>query len=358
MQTSVIIVGQGLCGTWLSYWLQQAGIDHLVIDEDRANTSTRVASGVINPVTGRRMSTTWMADELLPFAESSYAALGELLHNKGVTVAHALIQKVDIIDFFSSPDRRLDFEKKAGLGNEWLHWPEDENDYQSTFHYGLGYGIIRPAWQVDLQAMLEGWRALLIGEQRLVSGRFVSTLLRTTSNGIEYGDWKADKIVFCDGMAAANAGYFKQLPFALNKGEALIVKADELPGNRIYKKGSTITPWRQGLHWVGSTYNNDFTHEDPTPGFRQSAEAWLRATLKIPFEVLDHLAAIRPATIERRPFAGWHPRHPQVGILNGTGTKGVTLAPYFARQLAQNLVDGTPVMDEVDMQRYRRMLLA
>jgi FAD dependent oxidoreductase. len=85
-------------------------------------------------------------------------------------------------------------------------------------------------------------------------------------------------------------------------------------------------------------------------------EAWLQSVLKHPFTVLDHVAAIRPATVERRPFAGWHPQHPQVGILNGTGTKGVTLAPYFAQQLAANIAQQTPLLPAVDVARFARVL--
>ncbi|MCC6762474.1 MAG: FAD-dependent monooxygenase, partial [Chitinophagaceae bacterium] len=116
MQTSVLIVGQGLCGTWLSFWLQQLGIDCVVIDEARPNTSTRVASGVINPVTGRRMTRTWMADEVIPFAAHAYEEMGrkisakyEVRSSREQTFSPAqeqppattLIQRCDIIDFFN-----------------------------------------------------------------------------------------------------------------------------------------------------------------------------------------------------------------------------------------------------------------
>ncbi|MCU0336081.1 MAG: FAD-dependent oxidoreductase, partial [Chitinophagaceae bacterium] len=125
---------------------------------------------------------------------------------------------------------------------------------------------------------------------------------------------------------------------------------------RIFKKGNTITPWRGGLHWAGSTYNNHFADELPSADFRQSMEAWLRSFLVQPFEVVDHLAAIRPATVERRPFAGWHPQHPQVGILNGTGTKGVTLAPFFAQQLVANLLQQQPILAQANVARFARVL--
>lgn len=371
MQTSVIVVGQGLCGTWLSYWLEQLGVDYVVVDEERPNTSTRVASGVINPVTGRRMSVTWLADEVIPFAVQAYEAMSDMLGAKDEAGSKSLgeestsnhkhqtsnlITRCDIIDFFNSPDRRLDFEKKATAFARYLQWPEDEDHYRPYFQYDLGYGIIAPAYQVDLQSMLDGWRQYLAANGRLLAERFDHQQLQLEKNGVQYKDIRAEKIIFTDGMAAAEAGYFQLLPFALNKGEALVIRAEGLPRNHIYKKGNTITPWRGGLFWVGSTYNNHYTDDLPSDAFRQQMEAWLKGFLQIDFEVLDHLAAIRPATVERRPFAGWHPQYAQVGILNGTGTKGVTLAPIFAHQLAQNLVNSTPIMPGADVRRFARVL--
>ena len=37
------------------------------------------AAGLINPVTGRRMVTTWMIDELMPFARNAYREIGYFL---------------------------------------------------------------------------------------------------------------------------------------------------------------------------------------------------------------------------------------------------------------------------------------
>ncbi len=72
--------------------------------------------------------------------------------------------------------------------------------------------------------------------------------------------------------------------------------------------------------------------------------------------MLDHKAAIRPATLERRPFVGFHPQQSNVGILNGMGTKGSSLAPFFAHQLAQHIVYGFPIAPEADVHRFNRIL--
>ncbi|MFN5986679.1 MAG: FAD-dependent oxidoreductase, partial [Chitinophagaceae bacterium] len=75
-----IIVGQGLVGTWMSYYSQKAGKSFIVVNDPTIPSSTTVASGVINPVTGRRIVQTWMIDTLLPNAVNAYKELGKDLN--------------------------------------------------------------------------------------------------------------------------------------------------------------------------------------------------------------------------------------------------------------------------------------
>jgi glycine/D-amino acid oxidase-like deaminating enzyme len=82
----------------------------------------------------------------------------------------------------------------------------------------------------------------------------------------------------------------------------------------------------------------------------------LQLTIKAPFTIVDHLAALRPATLERRPFIGLHPVHTAVGIFNGMGTKGCSLAPWFARQMVDLLLNNVPVQPDADVRRFKRVL--
>ena len=75
-----IIVGQGLVGTWMSYYAQKAEKSFIVVNDPTIPSSTAVASGVINPVTGRRIVQTWMIDTLLPNAVNAYKELGKDLN--------------------------------------------------------------------------------------------------------------------------------------------------------------------------------------------------------------------------------------------------------------------------------------
>ncbi|TAF56782.1 MAG: FAD-dependent oxidoreductase [Sphingobacteriia bacterium] len=129
-----------------------------------------------------------------------------------------------------------------------------------------------------------------------------------------------------------------------------------MPRQAIYKKGLSLVPWQNDLFWVGSTYEWDHTHLDPTPAFREQTEKQLQQWLKLPYKVLDHWAAERPANLERRPFVGLHPWLSTVGLFNGLGTKGCSLAPYFAHAFAAFLAEGKPLEPAVGLERFRRIL--
>lgn len=349
----MLIVGQGLSGTWLSYWLQQAGISFLVVDDGAPTAASRICSGVINPVTGRRMSTTWLASELLPFATRAYTAIGAFLQ-----VGKPLISGSEILDFFSAPDRRLAFAEKAAAGNEYLHWPVDQNQWVKHFNYALGFGTISPAYLVNVQALLLAWRDWLSHKGLLIAAGFHEDDLVMQEHGVEWHDVKARFAVLATGKTEALGKRFGLLPFACNKGEALIIEAMGLPQTHIFKMGQTLVPWGGQKFWAGSSYENDFEHAGPTDAFRHRTEAWLRSVVRTEFSVVDHLAAIRPATVERRPFAGFHPLHPSLAIINGMGTKGVSLAPWVAQHLAKHIVAKHPLPPEIDVQRFRRILSA
>lgn len=347
--TNFLIIGQGLSGTWLSYELEKAGASYLVIDEPIKNSSTNIASGIINPVTGRRMAKTWMVETLLPFAEHAYTEMGRNL-------GQDLITATKVFDFFSAPDRRLAFEKRSQMFAEYLQWPEDENHYRPIFNYPFGYGIVSPAYQVNVQAMKQAWQQELATKNLLLEEKFETENLVLGNDGITYKNIKASKVIFCDGIAAYENPYFKSLPWAFNKGEVLIVDIPDLPKDGLYKKTNTIVPWKDGLFWIGSSYDHDFTDDKPTTTFYQQTETWLKNFLKLPFTIVDHFAGIRPGTMERRPFVGLHPVHNQVGIFNGMGSKGVSLAPYFAQQLAVHLLYQHPILPEVDVKNFAKVL--
>src|SRR5687767_12503193 len=71
-QIDFIVVGQGLAGSALALQLLKRNKKILVIDRIKPNSPSRIAVGLFNPITGRHMIKTWMADRLFPCLHQFY----------------------------------------------------------------------------------------------------------------------------------------------------------------------------------------------------------------------------------------------------------------------------------------------
>ncbi len=349
MNVDYLIIGQGICGTFLSHELIKAGKTVLVIDESKPHSSSKVASGVINPITGRRMVRTWQIETLMPFAIQAYQAFGKELEVP-------LIRQCNILDFHPTPQMVLAFAERQPIENEYLRYPDNPDQWRKYFNYDFSVGEINPCWLADLNTLLSNWRSVLKEHSQLLDTRFILDDCIIQKESITYNGTSAQKIIFCDGVAGFENPYFHLLPYARNKGQALIVRIPDLPRTNIFKQGITVVPWQEDLFWIGSTYEWDFADLNPSPDFRTKTETHLQHWLQLPFETVDHIAAERPANMERRPFVGLHPVMPSVGIFNGMGTKGCSLAPYFADAFTNALVNDIPLMPEVDVRRFTKIL--
>jgi len=350
MQIDVLIVGQGVSGTFLSYYLMKEGCSVLVIDNNDVNAPSRISAGVINPITGRRMVKVWMADEILPFAWNAYEEIGRKLN---ITA----ISQRNIIDFFPNPFMKENFLKRRMENEKFLHEKHNKEDLNDVFRFEFGYGEISPVYIAHLGLLLPAWRKELKNKNALLEEDFLFDSFTSLPDGVSYKGIKAKSLIFCDGIGSFNHPLFHKLPFAPNKGESLLVRIPNVSKAHVYKKNMLLVPMsEEEIFWVGSSYQWEFRDTNPSKEFREKTEWQLKEWLKVPFVIEEQLAAVRPATIERRPFVGMHPVTPAVGILNGMGTKGCSLAPYFALQLSNHLLHGNEIANEASIRRFKGLL--
>jgi glycine/D-amino acid oxidase-like deaminating enzyme len=252
---------------------------------------------------------------------------------------------------------KLAFEDRLKENAEYLFQSSDQNKYSEILNYDFVYGEVEPCYIVNLREIIPHWRKHLLSNDQLIEDDFDTNELIQSENGITYKNIKANKVIFCDGMNSAQNPFFKNLPFALNKGEVILIESARIPIDDIFKKGMMLTSVAENIFWIGSNYLWEFNDDKPTEQFRQQTELLLKNWLKVPFKIIDHKAAIRPANIERRPFVGLHPIHTNIGILNGLGTKGCSLAPYFAKQLTENMISGKAILPEASIKRFAKILM-
>lgn len=345
MNADFLIVGQGTAGTVLSYTLLQAGHSVLVIDEPKLNSSSRVAAGVINPVSGRRFTVAWLYDEIYPIARDTYRRMEQLL-NIPVFVER------DIYTVLPSEQLRTAFmERTQGLAYMEEPTPERVARYDRWLDQPLGAAIVKGATAM-LSNLLPAWRAYLKEKNSLIETTLDVSRLIINDNGVQYGDISARYLIFCEGAAAATNSWFGNIPFLLNKGEVLHVHIPGFSTPDIIKRSVTLVPQGAETYWVGATFAWNYPDEGPTAEKRAFLESGLQQLLKVPYEVIGHVAAVRPSGTDRRPMMGMHPGYPSIGIFNGLGTKGTSLAPAMAAQLVAHILEDAPLWPDTDIKRF------
>ena len=356
-----LIVGQGLAGSLLSYHLREQGCSVRVINTQHHRPSaSRAAAGLYNPITGRKLVKTWRADALFPYLERCYAELQQRL---GTTFFHP----TPIYRPLASAEDQ----------NAWAVQSDNPAfaDFVEQVHLRSHYGkLVRDPWgglrlrhcgYVDVPELLRAYREFLIEQASYEESVFDFDQLEVQAHQVRYRGWTAQRIIFCEGASARHNPYFSWLPFRPVKGEMLSIRT-EAPLPVIMYRGVFVIPGHalaggalaggalaKGHYCrVGSTYDHHDLSDTPTEQARQTLKQKLDQLLVTPYEIVDQWAGVRPATRDRLPFIGIHPEHEPLGIFGGFGSKGVSLAPYFAQHFVHCLLKNTPVDEEVTIQRY------
>ncbi len=339
-----IIIGQGLAGSALAIKLIQRQKRVLVVDQPALNTSSSVAAGLFNPITGRKMVKTWMADKLFPALHTHYTAVEALTRN-------TFFYPMMVYRPFISVEEQ----------NEWMGKSSDngltsyieEIFRKSTVPAArdpFGGLALKQCGYLDTRGYINSVRELLRTEAIFLEEDVADTDLEITTESVVYKRYVAKRVVFCSG-AHSNA-WFGWLPIQPLKGEAIEVTG-ELPEALILNRGVYVVPSGRGSWRVGATYNFNDQSSGITEKSRKELTERLQDLIQIPFTIASQQWGIRPTTPDRRPILGKHPEWPSAWVFNGMGTKGVSLSPYFAEVLIRSMENGEPLNKEVDVERYK-----
>jgi len=130
-----IIVGQGIAGTVLHRKLTLAGFKVAVIDQGHEGASSKVAAGLINPITGRKYVKSWRIEDFLPVAKATYAELSEYLEVKvysEVNIHRALYAVKD--------ENIWHGRKEDPLAAQYIKENADTSAYDGKINKVLSYG--------------------------------------------------------------------------------------------------------------------------------------------------------------------------------------------------------------------------
>lgn len=338
----ILIVGQGIAGTMLARALLRKNARVFITDGDLPGSSSPVAAGVINPVTGKRFVKSWRFDEFFPVAQAAYQTLEKEL---GV----GIWSEQPVVRLLATAEEANDWSARCAQPDYADHLAEisDAGAWSPYVRAGWRFGLIRKAARVNFFRLLKAFR-----EKAVREGTFIAET--TDYRQMERLAREYDALVFCEGFRAVENPFFPGLPWQLAKGEALLVRlpGETVPANAMLKKTVTLVPLGDALFWAGGSYQWHYPDMEPSESERNYISGHLSEMLFAPFDIVGHTAGVRPTVKDRRPFAGQSPLHDKLFIFNGLGTKGALLAPYWAEHLADHLVFGNALDPEVDIRRF------
>ncbi|WP_420577011.1 NAD(P)/FAD-dependent oxidoreductase [Ekhidna sp.] len=342
IKVDYIVVGQGLAGSWLAFEMLKRELSVLVIDKDIDKTSSKKAAGIYNPITGRKMVKTWRADQLFPTLEEQYKQLEHELED-------TFLHQIPIYRPFKSIEDQNDWDGKVaneGHQNFLKEFRKKSIGYPDV-NDRLGGIILDYSGYVDLPKMLMVMKNYLQHKGIYRSEVFDYNKLRMEEGSVQYENITAGKVIFCEGSLPENP--YWQLPFRPVRGEVMDIKVD-LESDYIINQGVFMIP-KDGFFTVGSTYDHDNLTYEPQESGIKSLEERLKKLYIGKYQIIDKRAGVRPATHDRKPYIGLHKTHKTLAIFNGFGTKGVSLAPYFAEHFVDVLQGKSEIDEEVHVQR-------
>lgn len=340
-----LVVGLGLAGIAVCEELEKLGMSFQLITDDSQQASA-VAGGLYNPVILKRFTPAWNAAEQMDVAMPFYRQLEKKLDCK-------LDYKIPVLRRFASVEEQNNWFEAADkpLLKPFLSLTLRSN-HNSLIDAPYGYGEVMHTGRVDTALLIERYRQFLLNSERLLQQTFNFPKIEIQSDGVKYESLKAKHIIFTTGFGMKQNPFFDYLPLNGTKGELLTIKSPQLKEQQVIKSSVFIIPLGDNLYRVGATYKWQDKTNIPTAASRGELLSKLDTFLKANYEVMDHVAGVRPTVADRRPLVGKHPELAHLYLLNGLGSRGVLIAPYAARQLIAFIEKGTALHPEMDIARY------
>ena len=306
--------------------MKQKGIDFHLYADDKPCAS-RVAAGLINPVTGQRFVLAEQTPEMLSFAKAFYRDIEQAL---GINC------------FFEKPMKRLFLSQKEQenckkrLKNAYYaDFIKGENPPQALNAEHSGITQDQTAW-LDTNTLLDALHQYFEQQGCITYANF-------SKHHTE------QHVIYCEGHHMSCNPLFSWLPLQAAHGEIITCKSDKPLPDYIINKGKWLLPFSEHECRIGATYETDINTPTVQEASKQQLLEFAENIFTEPhsFEVIKHQADIRPTTLDKQPFIGTHPKLKTRHIFNGFGSRGCLMIPWYAHQWMKQQVP-----QKSDIQRY------
>ncbi|MDH5381260.1 MAG: FAD-binding oxidoreductase, partial [Cyclobacteriaceae bacterium] len=254
-----ILVGQGIAGSVLFSKLQERGKKVVVYNSDPIESSSRVAAGIFNPVTGKKMVKTWIADKLWPVFTEFYQNLEK---KSGQRFFYEIPQ---YRPFLSHQEMVQQANGDAEGYGQFLEKVITTPLLGKSIINPYGGLLIRKTGYIDVGIFLDYVKSLIVEEGYLEEKKINNSDIQIEDDHVIVGQYKSKHLIFCNGWTAENSDFFGWLPFSPVKGEVLHTTND-MGLDLLVNRGVFVLPHHDGLLRIGATYEHKALDFVPTEG--------------------------------------------------------------------------------------------
>lgn len=353
-----IIVGAGLAGTLMAWELEKRGVNYEVWDAPKnsskssrtqthsspsntSNQASRVAAGMFNPVSFKRIVEVWNAREHMDVMRETYLKIESFLKIPG-----KILHKSPIMRVFPNSQYRMLWEKRLKdehTVSQFIRPVSDEVPDDIVAPHG--FGVVPEAGWVDLPLLLDSFRSFLESK-----GKY----REKTYNSKVDDEFQTSNFIDCRGVGAIEDLVKHNLKIQSDHGEVLTLKSNIKTKNMCVNRVKWLLPRGNHTYKLGATYKWNVVKSQPTEEGRDELLTGIKPIISSEvfdhFEITNQETGLRPASKDRRPYAG--KMNENTYILNGFGTRGVLIGPATAAHLVRFIFEDKELPKEINIARY------
>jgi len=361
MHHQFLVIGAGIAGLSLAHCIQQKGSDVAIFDKKGiAEGASGTPVALINPVTGRRAKLCWRPEQCyqhtLDLLKRTEAFNGLKLANPKGVLRPALFDKM--------AKKMYESFNNQSWPKGWVEWL-DEKQVQQKKHPRIkcksGAIWVKKGISLDMGRYVSAL-ATMLKQQGVKQYTHPDYELKQTQQG-----WKLDTVtfsltastvLFATGSATPDIDWWYDIPIHPLKGQTAIFQTERpIQFDHSISSLGYFSPIRDHLIGVGSTYEHNFSNDQPTEDAIEKLKSKLLRTLpylKGTLKVKSQWAGVRASTPDRMPIIGPHKTIDNLYLFAGFGSKGLLYSTYLANMLVQQICGdrNKVIAKEVHIKRY------
>ena len=329
IQVNAIVIGSGITGSLLTYLLTKKQTSVFLIDRGQEDSSSSVAAGIMNPVTGKNFVKSWGIDTFLPKANEIYQQW-EIDYGEQILYPLNIVRKLPNAGAENAwESRKLD----PGY-SKYIEPHPNQHLWENKLKTKGLYAEIKGSMRVDIRTLIQKVKKQQVENGLGLNENFEYNMLKRENNYWHYKNIISQHIVFCEGAGGIHNPFFKNLPFALTKGYAVEIFSAQHGFEQMFKDEMFLVPIDTNKLWAGGAYSSLLSDKNKDESEFSKIDENLKEWYQLPFSLTNKRSAIRPTTKNRRPIILKHPEWNSMFFVNGMGTKGTSMAPLIAEYVA------------------------